>query len=149
MALKIINRKPFDLSSPFNLRMCTLRQIDASMGFIEFYNYSGSLYDEKTHKIEVCEHMITSININNNSLLLRHIPCPNEVKNEENVRKMITETNSVELIFNFYYNSDELIRILDWTIYGSDVIIALDRKTCYDHSELFVIPIECLYYYSK
>jgi len=149
MSLKIVNRKPFDLSDTIELRMCSLKQINVSMGFMEFYNYSGSLYDEKTHKIEVCREAITSISIKQKSLLLRNIPCPDEVKNEEDVRKMITETNAVELILNFYYNSQEMIRILDWTIYDSDVIIALDKKSCYGHIELFVIPIECLYYYSK
>lgn len=130
MSIKIINKKPFDCTCKSYLQLCTLKKIDTSKNSVEFYNYTGTIYNEKTHKIEVSRCVTTSLSMNQTSFILVQEPCPKDIKDEEHVRKMLMETNALDLILSFYYGSEQTIaiEILDWTIYDSDVIIVLNKK---------------------
>lgn len=146
MSIKIINKKPFDCTCRTYLQLCTLKKIDTSKNSVEFYNYTGTIYNEKTHKIEVSRCVTTSLSMDQTSFILVQEPCPKDIKDEEHVRKILMETNALDSILSFYYGSEQTIaiEILDWTIYDSDVIIALNKKDSYNHNEILVIPIECL-----
>lgn len=153
MSIKIINKKPFDCTCKSYLQLCTLKKIDTSKNSLEFYNYTGTTYNEKTHKIEVSRCVTTSLSMNQTSFILVQEPSPKEIKDEEHVRKMLMETNALDKILVFYYGSLKeqtiTIKILDWTIYDSDVIIVLNKKNSYNRNVILIIPIECLYSYSK
>lgn len=152
MSIKIINKKPFDCLCKSYLQLCTLKKIDTSKNSLEFYNYTGTTYNEKTHKIEVSRCVTTSLSMNQTSFILIQEPSPKTIKDEEHVRKMMMETNAIDKILIFYYGSLKetmTIKILDWIIYDSDVIIVLNKKDSHNHNEILVIPIECLYSYSK